>query len=346
VALVSRRTFEVAPPYSLSLTIQVLRRVPTNIVDQWAGGTYSRALQIGSEEYVIRVRQLGQSTLEVDADRSPEAVLPLVRRILGLDVDLSEALRLAAADSWLASIVQHLQGLRPPRFATLFETLGMTIPFQQVSLEAGQSFVNRLVETFGKSRGSVWLFPTPEAIADASIEDLRAAGLGGAKATSLRHAASLIVAGALSEAEIERLPTGEALRLLDDLPGVGPWTAGVILLRGFGRLDVFPPGDVGARRTLAHLLGRTTPIADADEAELLERLGPYRGLVDFLGLAWSRGLLSGGNAEGRPPYVPSGSAGGHGCGLDPECARPACRARQEHLPPSSGGSAMAQLPRT
>jgi hypothetical protein len=66
------------------------------------------------------------------------------------------------------------------------------------------------------------------------------------------------------------------LRLLDDLPGIGPWTAGVILLRGFGWLDVFPPGDVGARRTLAHLLGRTSPIADADETELLERLGPYR----------------------------------------------------------------------
>jgi len=278
----------------LSLTVQVLRRVPTNIVDQWDGGTYSRALQIGSEEYILRVRQHDQITLEVDADRSPEAALFVVRRILGLDVDLSEALRLAAVDSWLATIVQHLRGLRPPRFASLFETLAMTVPFQQVSLEAGQSFVNRLVQRFGKSRGDPWLFPTPEAIADASIEDLRAAGLSAAKATTLQHAASMIVVGTLSDAEIERLPSAEALRLLDDLPGIGPWTAGVILLRGFGRLDVFPPGDVGARRTLAHLLGRTSPIADADELELLERLGPYRGLVYFLGLAWSRGMLSAG----------------------------------------------------
>jgi 3-methyladenine DNA glycosylase/8-oxoguanine DNA glycosylase len=118
--------------------------------------------------------------------------------------------------------------------------------------------------------------------------------LSAAKATTLRHAASLIVAGALSEAEIERLPSDEALRLLDDLPGIGPWTAGVILLRGFGRLDVFPHGDVGARRTLSHLLGRTSSIDDADEADLLERLGPYRGLVYFLGLALSRGLLASG----------------------------------------------------
>jgi 3-methyladenine DNA glycosylase/8-oxoguanine DNA glycosylase len=287
-------TLEVVPPYSLSLTVQVLRRVPTNIVDQWAGGIYSRALQIGAEEYMLRVRQLDQTTLEVDADRSPEAVLPLVRRMLGVDVDLSEALRLAAAGSRLASVVQHFRGLRPPRFASLFETLAMTIPFQQVSLEAGQSFVNRLVERFGKSRGALWLFPTPAAIANASIENLRTAGLSAAKATTLRHAASLIVAGSLSEAEIERLPSDEALRLLDDLPGIGPWTAGVILLRGFGRLDVFPHGDVGARRTLSHLLGRTSSIDDADEADLLERLGPYRGLVYFLGLALSRGLVASG----------------------------------------------------
>jgi 3-methyladenine DNA glycosylase/8-oxoguanine DNA glycosylase len=285
---------EVAAPYSLSLTVQVLRRVPTNIVDHWVGGIYSRALQIGAEEYILRVGQLDQTTLEVAADPSSEAVVPLVRRMLGVDVDLTEALRLAAADSRIALLFQHFRGLHPPRFAGLFETLAMTIPFQQVSLEAGQSFVNRLVERFGKARGALWLFPTPTAIANASIEDLRAVGLSAGKSKTLRHAACLILAGAVSEAEIERLPSGEALRLLDDLPGIGPWTAGVILLRGFGRLDVFPHGDVGARRTLSYLLGRTSSIDDADEADLLERLGPYRGLVYFLGLALSRGFVAGG----------------------------------------------------
>ena len=222
---------------------------------------------------MLRVRQLDQTTLEVDGDRSPEAVLPLVRRMLGVDVDLSEALQLAAAGSRLASVVQHFRGLRPPRFGSLFETLAMTIPFQQVSLEAGQSFVNRLVERFGKSRGALWLFPTPAAIANASIEDLRAAGLSAAKATTLRHAASLIVAVAPSEAEIERLPSDEALRLLEG------WS----------------------------LRDKTEP---------------------------------------RPRYAPWGSAGAQARGLGRECVVRKGRARPEHLPPSSGGSAMAQPPST
>jgi 3-methyladenine DNA glycosylase/8-oxoguanine DNA glycosylase len=284
----------VDPPYSLAFTVQVLRRVPTNIVDRWDGSTYRRALRVGSDDYIVSVRQLDETTLEVDADRAPDALIPLLRRTLGLDVDLSEALRLGAAESWLASTIQQLRGLRPPRFPNLFETLCMTIPFQQVSLEAGQSFVNRLVERFGESRGCGWLLPIPRTIASASLVELRASGLSAAKASTLQNAASLMVNGALSDAEIENLPSAEALRRLDDLPGIGPWTAGVILLRGFGRLDVFPPGDVGARRTLARLLGRSTPLSAQEEAALLERLGPYRGLLYFFGLAWSRGMASAG----------------------------------------------------
>lgn len=114
---------EVAPPYSLSLTVQVLRRVPTNIVDQWADGTYSRALQIGAEEYILRVRQLDPVTLEVGANRPAEVALPLLRRMLALDVDLGLALRRTMADSRLGPVVQRFSGLHPPRLTSLFETL-------------------------------------------------------------------------------------------------------------------------------------------------------------------------------------------------------------------------------
>ena len=51
---------------------------------------------------------------------------------------------------------------------------------------------------------------------------------------------------------------------------------------------------LGARRTLARLLGRSTPLSAQEETELVERLGSYRGLLYFLGLAWSRGMVSAG----------------------------------------------------
>jgi DNA-3-methyladenine glycosylase II len=278
----------VEPPFSLELTVAVLRRVPTNIVDQWADGCWTRAH--------VRVRQLDQQTLSV----SPSTAVPLARRILGLDISPMLLQQAVAGEPRLLWLAERFAGLRPPRFASLFEAIGMTIPFQQVSLAAGQSIANQLVRRFGTP---AWLFPVPEAIADASLEDLRACGLSTAKARTLQTAARLVLAGELCESSLATLPSEQLLARLDAVPGIGPWTAAVIALRGLGRLDVFPPGDVGARRTLARLLGQPAPLTAAEEAALIARLGPRRGLVYFLGLAATRAF--GDQGALRPPGPPA-----------------------------------------
>lgn len=263
----------VEPPFSLELTVAVLRRVPTNIVDRWADGWWTRGR--------LRVGQVDAQTLWV----SPASEVPLVRRILGLDVSPRLLVDAVTAEPRLLWLADRFAGLRPPRFPTLFEAIAMTIPFQQVSLAAGQSIANALVRRFGTPHCQ---FPAPQAIAAAAPQDLRACGLSTAKARTLHTAAQLVVSGELSESRLAVLPTGQLLATLDAVPGIGPWTAAVIALRGLGRLDVFPPGDAGARRTLAHLLGQPAPLTAAQEADLLARLGPTRGLLYFLGLAYLR----------------------------------------------------------
>jgi DNA-3-methyladenine glycosylase II len=265
----------VEAPFSLALTVGVLQRMPTNIVDQWADGCWTRG--------PLRVRQLDEHTLWV----SPATEVPLVRHVLGLDVSPGLLVDAVAAEPRLLWLAERFAGLRPPRYPTLFEAIGMTIPFQQVSLAAGQSIANALVRRFGVP---AWVFPAPEAIAAASPEDLRACGLSAAKARTLQTVARLVVEGHF--VNLEALPSQQVLQALDAVPGIGPWTAAVIALRGLGRLDVFPPGDVGARRTLAHLLGQPAPLTAAEEAELIARLGQARGLVYFLGLAYLRSSRS------------------------------------------------------
>jgi DNA-3-methyladenine glycosylase II len=78
--------------------------------------------------------------------------------------------------------------------------------------------------------------------------------------------------------------THAALKALMQLPGIGPWSASVVLLRGFGRIDVFPPGDAGAVRALTRLLHLDTPEKLAD---VVERFGDYRGYLYFFGLGES-----------------------------------------------------------
>jgi AraC family transcriptional regulator, regulatory protein of adaptative response / DNA-3-methyladenine glycosylase II len=45
----------------------------------------------------------------------------------------------------------------------------------------------------------------------------------------------------------------EALAVLGEIPGVGPWTTSYVAMRALGDPDVFLPGDVGIRHALERL---------------------------------------------------------------------------------------------
>ncbi|WP_434418063.1 DNA-3-methyladenine glycosylase family protein [Nannocystis pusilla] len=194
-------------------------------------------------------------------DVSPAAhpqLAAALRRVLGLDVDPAPLLQLTTADRRLRPTGQALRGMRPPRFAEWFEVFANVVPFQQVSLDAGAAVVARLVERFGRSIERAGrrfhAFPTAQAVAAARLDTLRACGLSARKAEVLRLLARAIASGELAEATIAGLATPDALATLGELPGIGPWSAALVLLRGLGRLDVFPPGDVGVARGLGALM--------------------------------------------------------------------------------------------
>jgi DNA-3-methyladenine glycosylase II len=67
---------------------------------------------------------------------------------------------------------------------------------------------------------------------------LRQAGLPARRAAELRDLARLPLERC--EHELTALPDADARARLLELPGIGPWTADYVLLRGLGRLDVFP----------------------------------------------------------------------------------------------------------
>jgi DNA-3-methyladenine glycosylase II len=185
--------------------------------------------------------------------------------------------------------------MRPPRFAGLYETFANVVPFQQLSLDAGIAIVGRLVERFGtqlEHEGRIYTaFPSSRAVAHSGVRALRRCGLSNTKAHTLHYLAQSIESGALTEKAIAGMRTRAALKALIQLPGIGPWSASVVLLRGFGRIDVFPPGDVGAVRALTQLLHLDTP---ENLADVVERFGDYRGYLYFFGLGESllrRGLI-------------------------------------------------------
>jgi 3-methyladenine DNA glycosylase/8-oxoguanine DNA glycosylase len=291
-------------PFHLEATVRVLQRRPANRVDVWDRNRYLRVLTTADGPVLIEVHNRGTMTdpdvrLSIPAgDPSPATrvfIEQSVRRVLGLDLHLASVQAVAETEPRLRATALALRGMRPPRFPELFEAFASVVPFQQLSLDAGIAIMGQLTDRFGESlehEGHRYrAFPTARAIANARLEALRRCGLSRGKAQCLRYLAKAIESGELSEAAIAGMSTSHALERLIDLPGIGPWSAGVVLLRGFGRLDVFPPGDVGALRGLRALLHLRT---GQSLGPAVKRFGPYRGYLYFCALGSSllaKGLI-------------------------------------------------------
>lgn len=293
-------------PFQLDATVRLLQRRPTNLVDLFENDRHLRLFETTFGPVLAIAENAGtvdepKLVVTLHGPSIPIAVArqlePTLRRMLGLDVDPAVLSALPRVDRRLAPTVQALRGLRPPRFPDLFEAFANVIPFQQVSLDAGVAAVRRLVERFSSPRDlegrRFYAFPSAERIANARVESVRATGLSTAKARALHGVARLIAEGELREEEIERLSSAEAMRRLVDLPGIGPWSAGLLLLRGFGRLDSFPAKDIGVARGLASVLG-IAPDAPFDLASYSARFGDAKGMLYFLSLGsqlLARGLI-------------------------------------------------------
>ncbi len=284
---VSRTTsheISVITPYRLDLTVSTLRRLPTNLVDIYtADGRYLRALGEFTEPVVVSVTQPRADVLAVSVTgRAGDTVpaLACVRRILGTKRDVSNFDRHAQKMAWLAPLARRMRGLKPPRYPGLFEACANAIIFQQVSLHAASAIMRRLIVELGTQVEydgvPLLIFPAVERFLGADDAVIRAAGLSASKLATLRRAGEAIATGALSEAMLEERSSADAALLLQNIKGIGPWTAAVILLRGVGRLDMFPGNDSGVAANLALITGERV-----DPGPIVEALGPQRGMLYF-----------------------------------------------------------------
>jgi 3-methyladenine DNA glycosylase/8-oxoguanine DNA glycosylase len=281
-------------PFHLEATVRVLQRRPTNLVDIWRGNRWERMFATSDGLVLAAVENRGSIDapdvrLTIEAGEPSATTLAglehTLRVMLGLDLDPAPLAAAAERLHALRPTALALRGMRPPRFVDLFEVLLNVVPFQQLSLDAGAAILGRLVERFGKKivhGGREYrTFPMSAEIASARSRMLVACGFSRSKAESLRQLAALVESGALSANDIAPLPTAAAGKALAELPGIGPWSAALILLRGFGRLEVFPPNDSGATRGLTALL-RLRAAGSLDR--VVARFGPLRGYLYFCGL--------------------------------------------------------------
>jgi DNA-3-methyladenine glycosylase II len=281
-------------PFRLDLTAWALRRRPDNSIDRWDGDAYRRVLLFGEVPVPVSMNQNGPPDapqLVVKLERgltnhhTKELAGSALDRMLGLSVDLSGFAAMAAQDSLLGPLAAPMRGLKPPRFATLFEALVNAIACQQLSLTVGIHLLNRLTAEYGRAGPEEpegpRAFPAPEQLASVLPSQLRRHGFSLTKARTIIETAQQIASGELDLEALEQLDDAAAVERLTRLRGIGRWSAEYVLLRGLGRLQIFPGDDVGAHNKLRRLFEIDAALSYDTVRQLVARWHPYAGLVYF-----------------------------------------------------------------
>jgi DNA-3-methyladenine glycosylase II len=288
-----RFTVEPPPPYALDLTVARFARFP-EVVDRVAAGRYRRLLVVAGRPVLLSVRQVGPPararlaaslsgpTAATAAARA--AAQRVIERTLGATTDVRPFYRVFRDDPLLGGAIRARRGLRVAGCRSVWEALVTAVLAQQVNLVFAFSIRRDLALAFGRrarADGETYVaFPAPERIARETPAALRRFRLSGAKAATIHRLAAAFAEGALSDDALEALPDEAVIARLTAIKGIGRWTAETTLMRGLGRLDAFPAGDLGIVKYLAQgLLGHAARAPEATMRAFAERWRPYRALA-------------------------------------------------------------------
>ena len=240
-------------------------------------GAYARTVRTAGGCAVLQVRPVaGVDALELrirgagSLDLSP--LCTRIKRMFDLSADPAKISAAMQRDPQLGALVLRRPGLRIPGTWDAFESGVRAIVGQQVSVAAGRTLLTRLAQRAGERLGReepglTHLFPTPEALARCNLKDF---GVPRARASALQGFARGVRDGAIAfNASSERV-----MRALTGLPGVGPWTAGYVALRGLSDTDGFPAGDLILRQQASSRGGALTARELNARAEAWR---PFRG---------------------------------------------------------------------
>jgi len=277
-------------PFRLDYTVWALRRRSKNIIDQWDGEYYRRLFFIEGQLIKVTVKQKNTKEILVSTNKKINQkikveLIKLLEMMLGLNRKLLDFYRLAKHDPHLSHLVSQFKGLKPPRFPSIFEALVNAISCQQLSLDAGLQIQNRFAQHIGKKMsghdGTFYAFPIPEDVAKCSVAELKKLGFSTNKCKTLIDLSSQIIADETLFDNLENKTNDEIVKLLCQFKGIGRWSAEYVLLRGLGKIEMFPGDDVGASKNLQLLLHLKTKLDYQQISKITKKWYPYAGFIYF-----------------------------------------------------------------
>ena len=184
-------------------------------------------------------------TLVLDDFRDLATAIARCRRLLDLDADPEAVVDALGADPDLSVLVAKAPGQRIPRTVDESELALRVVLGQQVSVKAARTHAARIVSAYGlpvtdTGGGLTHVFPAVEHLAE--IDPVHLAFPKSRQRSLIALVEALATGDVLLDAGCD---WNRAREQLLTLPGIGPWTAEVIAMRGLGDPDAFPATDLG-----------------------------------------------------------------------------------------------------
>jgi 3-methyladenine DNA glycosylase/8-oxoguanine DNA glycosylase len=247
------------------------------------GGVLERLLHDRELPILVRVAQPAFDRVLLAAQAPTRAAarygIERMRFALGLDDDLRPFLRAFARDPLIGASLRRRPWLRVSRRPEPFEALAWAICEQLIEYERAAAIQRRLLAALGRR----WVhgdgraagprdLPSVAVLAATAPARLQSFDLAAGRAVTLVRVAREVARGRvdLTSGEHER-----GWRRLRAIPGIGRWTVEMLALRGQGRYDQLPAGDLGLLKLAGLVLGDGDPRVIAEEEQVRELFAPY-----------------------------------------------------------------------
>ena len=156
-----------------------------------------------------------------------------------------------------------------------FACLLRCIIHQQINLKFATVLTEQFVKRYGTEKNGVFFFPTPEIVANISIEELREQKFSQRKAEYIVGLGRSIVSGTLNLASIENGTEEDISAQLLPIRGIGAWTVQNFLMFGLGRKNMFPKADIGIQRAVQGVFQLDDKPDDAFLEKVKQECEPY-----------------------------------------------------------------------
>ncbi len=210
-----------------------------------------------------------------------EAVRAQLTRLLSLDVDGRRFPALGKRDQVVGELQGRYPGLRPVGFWSPYEAAVWAILSNRARIPQAATVKQRLAEQHGiklELDGRILrAFPAPAALSRLRFFD----GISERKLPWLRAVAEAALDGRLDGGRLRSLDPRRAIDELRELPGIGPFGAELILIRGATHPDVFPAHEPRLHAEIARAYGLENPSLETLQG-VAAQWRPYRSWVALL----------------------------------------------------------------